>query len=515
MSDLDRTDNVLRKTAGGAGWTISWRMVTRALGFVSTLVLARILVPADFGLVALAMSFSTAIDIFGEMGVKEALIRATDSDRDTYDAAFTLSAVRGVLTTAVIVATAGLFTRSFGDPRLYWVVLALSTTVLLGALENVGVTDFRRNLNFQREFQLLIVPRLAQVVVTIALALIFASYWALVSGILTSRVLQTIASYVMHPFRPRLSLKAWRDIAGFSLWTWLLSMAWMIRDRVSVMMMGANLSVAGLGVFGVGWEIAVLPESELIGPLGRACFAGFAAARRGGLSVAETYLRVVSLALVLAVPATIGISAVAAPLVHVAFGANWLEATPVVQIMAAAGVFSVLRHISSILFNAFAYLRWLFSIAVVISVLQFALLVIFVGHGGIVGAAIALASAGLTEQALISILAFRKFAIEPSDFLSRAWRCLVASAVMTLFLVQFGLGWTASDSLVRADVRQLLVASVSGAAIYAAALLGLWLVSGRPNGPELDLLSTLKAGSVSLYGLISRRTALIWTPGSH
>lgn len=514
MIDPDRTDDVLRKTAGGAGWTIGWRGATRALGFLSTLVLARVLVPADFGLVALAMSFSRAVDVFGEIGVKEALIRATNSNRDAYDAAFTVNATRGVITTALIAASAGPFARFFGDPRLYFVVLALSVTILLDALENIAVADFRRHLDFHREFQLFVFPRMAQVVVTVTLALVFANYWALVAGILISRTLQTIISYVMLSYRPRISLQAWRDIVGFSVWTWLLSMVQMIRDRCVVMVVGGMLNPAALGVYSVGSEIATLPETEFILPLGRACFAGFAAARRAGLSVPETYLRILSSTSIIAIPASIGISSLAAPLVHVAFGSKWLEAAPVVEILAAAGALAVLTRISTALFNAFAYLGPLFWISVFMSLVQLVVLVPLVWYAGIVGAAIALAFAALIEQAVLSTLAFRRLAIGVGHLLSRIWRCLAASAAMTVLLALSGLGWASSADTISGNLRQLFVTSLSGAAAYLIILLGLWLISGRPNGPEVDVLSVVRGGSTRLYGFVSRQAALHWTTGS-
>ena len=132
-TDPERTGALLEKTAGGAGWTNGWRAATRALGFLSTLVLARILVPADFGLVALAMSFSRAIDIFADIGVQDALVRASHNSRATYDAAFTANAVRGGITAVVIAVSAGPFAKFFGDPRLFYVVLALGLAVLLDA----------------------------------------------------------------------------------------------------------------------------------------------------------------------------------------------------------------------------------------------------------------------------------------------------------------------------------------------------------------------------------------------
>ncbi|HEY2621242.1 MAG TPA: oligosaccharide flippase family protein [Acetobacteraceae bacterium] len=514
MIDPDHTDSLLKKTAGGAGWTISWRAVTRTLGFLSTLVLARVLVPADFGLVALAISFASAIDIFGEIGVKDALVRATSSNRDAYDAAFTVNVIRGVITTALVAASAGPFARFFGDPRLYYVVLVLATTILLDALENIGVADFRRHLDFHREFQLNIFPRIAQVAITVTLALAFANYWALVAGLVTARALQTIISYVMHPYRPRISLRAWRDIAGFSVWTWLLSMARMIRDRCVIMIIGGMLNPAALGVFSIGQEVATLPETEFIGPLGRACFAGFAAARRVGLSVPEAYLRIVSSTSIIAIPASIGISSLAAPLVYVAFGAKWIEAVPVVEILAATGALAVLSRISTTLFNAFAYLGSLFWTAVFISVAQIALLVPFVSYQGIVGAAIALAIAALIEQSILSVLVFRRLAMRPWNLLSRVWRCLVTSAVMAVLLALSGLGWSANATTISANVWQLFVASLFGAAVYMIALLGLWVVSGRPNGPEVDLLSIVRGGSTGLYGSFRRWTVLLRTTAS-
>jgi lipopolysaccharide exporter len=323
-----------------------------------------------------------------------------------------------------------------------------------------------------------------------------------------------VFSYVMHPYRPRISLRAWRDIVGFSVWTWLLSMARMIRDRCVVMIVGGMLNPAELGVFSIGQEAATLPESEFIGPLGRACFAGFAAARRAGLSMSETYLRIVASTSVIAIPASIGISSVAAPLVYAAFGSKWMEAVPVVEILAVTGAFAVLTRISTTLFNAFAYLGSLFWTAVFISVAQIALLVPFVSYRGIVGAAIALAIAALIEMSILSVLAFRRLAMRPWDLLSRIWRCLMASAAMAVLLALSDLGWSTSSATIAANVWQLFAATFVGAAVYVITLLGLWFVSGRPNGPEVDLLSIVRGGSAGLYGSFRRWTVLLWTTAS-
>ena len=86
--------------------------------------------------------------------------------------------------------------------------------------------DGSRHFAFRSEFQLFIFPLLAQVVVTIILALIWANYWSLVAGILTARILRVAASYAMHPYRPRFSLRAWSELSSFSLWTWMMGRRW-------------------------------------------------------------------------------------------------------------------------------------------------------------------------------------------------------------------------------------------------------------------------------------------------
>lgn len=492
MGEPSEADNLLQKTAGGAGWTIGWRATTRFLGFFSTLVLARLLVPADFGIVALGMSFSRAIDVFADLGVQDALIRQSEPVRATYDTAFTINVVRGVFTAAAIGAAAHPFAVFLDDPRLRYVVWALAAAVVLDALENVGVADFRRHFAFRREFQLSIVPRIAQVVTTFGLALLWRNYWALVVGILVQNMLATAASYIMHPYRPRLSLRGWNDIIGFSFWTWLIGMSRMIKGRGITLIVGATLNTTTLGIYTIGAEIAALPELELIAPLCRVCFSSFSAVRRAKADVAETFLRITSATLVIALPASIGISAIAAPIMALAFGAKWLIATPVVQILAAACVFSVPGRVSWTLFSAFALLRSLFWVGAVMSAVQLLLLVPFIGYWGLSGAAVATALGMLAEQATYTAIAFRRFSIRPTDLLHRTWRCLLATCAMAACLIAAGYGWEPGDPGTIYTISQLLLVSFLGASVYTAVLLGLWIAGGRPAGPEADVLELLR-----------------------
>ncbi|MGC8469944.1 MAG: oligosaccharide flippase family protein, partial [Acetobacteraceae bacterium] len=95
-------------------------------------------------------------------------------------------------------------------------------------------------------------PRVLSVLVTIACALAWRSYWALMAGILAGRLFLLVQGYVMHPFRPRISLRRWREIAAYSFWVWLTALVWTIHDRVGNLAIGRVVGPALLGVFMIG-----------------------------------------------------------------------------------------------------------------------------------------------------------------------------------------------------------------------------------------------------------------------
>ena len=112
------TRSVLARTVTGAGWVIAWRLGVRVLGLISTLVLVRLLVPADFGLLALAASFAQTVDGMMTLGTEEAVIRQTAPDRSVYDTAWTLNVIRGLTVTGIVLLSAVPVADFFGDRRL-------------------------------------------------------------------------------------------------------------------------------------------------------------------------------------------------------------------------------------------------------------------------------------------------------------------------------------------------------------------------------------------------------------
>lgn len=487
---MTTTRSVLARTVRGAGWVIAWRLGMRVLGLVSTLILVRLLVPADFGLLALAASFSQTVDGMMTLGTEEAVIRQPAPDRDVYDTAWTLNVIRGLTVTAIVLASAVPVANFFGDRRLITVLMVIALPPLLDGVSNIGTVDFRREMQFQKEFAIMVVPKIFGIAATLTAAFIHPSYTALLFGIATNQTLRSAMSYAMHPFRPRFSLRAWRGLVGYSIWTWLLSLALLLRNRSDTLLLGRLTNSTSVGVYAVGAEVAALPTSELVEPLCRASFAGFAAANREGVLVTETFLRLMSSAVLVTLPAGLGLALVAAPLVRLAFGPGWDAAIPVLQVLGLAGIMTAFGQISLHLMSAHSLLGRLTAVALAGAALRIVLLLLLIPRFGVAGAAWAAAIATVVDQGATLVMALRHLQVRCRAFVNHIVRPVLATVAMTCGVLATG-PWRrpAADGDV---VWSLAVQVAAGAMVYTVVLLMAWLVAGRPDGPEADAVHAVR-----------------------
>src|SRR6185503_346011 len=155
-----------RAMAIGSSWMVAMRWAVRGIGLISTMILARLLTPQDFGLVAKAMLVIGMLEIMAETGQRLAIIRHSQPTRGHYDTAWTIGLiVNGTLALAMF-AAAPLAELVFHEPGAVPVVRILALRTLLNGLENIGTIDFRRNMQFGKDFQYNIITKLLSFAVT-------------------------------------------------------------------------------------------------------------------------------------------------------------------------------------------------------------------------------------------------------------------------------------------------------------------------------------------------------------
>lgn len=478
------------KMAQGALWMVLFKLVERSLGLISTLILARLLVPADFGIVAMALSFVFMAELLTAFGFDVALIQNQSATEAHYNSAWTGNLLLGALITLLMLAAALPIAHFYQRPELTWVVAALAFGPLLSGAENIGVVAFRKELDFRREFRFQISRKLIGFCVVVPLAFVLRNHWALVAGTLVSKLAATIISYLMHPFRPRLTLSQFRPMLHFSRWLLFNNFVSFLKERSSDFFIGRLLGPQALGIYSIGYEFAHLPSTELSAPINRALLPGFAKMEQAE-EIRAAYANAVGLLALLALPAAAGIFAVAPFLVPVILGPKWLETVPLMQVLAFNGAL-LLFHSSmcTVLIGRGHPASVTLANAVYVAMLVVALAVFATGFG-VLGAAVAVLCTSLLGTPVYLFQMRRCLGVAPTVFLRAVARPVVSAALMAL-TVHAVLPAYVPGLPVGIAAFWLGVGIAAGFLSYAVFASVLWSLAGRPAGPEQLVWSRLR-----------------------
>jgi O-antigen/teichoic acid export membrane protein len=480
-----------REIAKGAAWMILARWALRLIGVVSTLVLARLLVPEDFGLVAMAMTVIAMIELLSWLGLEAMLIKHQSPTKAHYDTAWSLR-VCILLFCGAVTAIAALPTAAFfREPRLSSIMFILAGVWALQSLENIGTVDFRRNMQFDREFLFLTGKKLIGFVACIACAVIWQSYWALVAGIVASRIGGLVLSYLMHSMRPSWSLAHWREMLSFSRATLLNAVLEFASNRTPHIFIGRAIGPAALGTYAIAEEIGYLPTTEIVDPIGRTLFPAYSRLVEDRDTLRSYVLFVNAAVVSVALPACVGIALVAAPLVLLALGEKWMQTIPLMQILALSAGCMAMRSNSWSLY--FALGRPHYTTRLWIVKLGALLLMIWPLYEqfGIKGVAYADLLATLVMLTVDIGILLGVLSIAPWRYFHVMVRPVLATltmAVTVTFLGSFAFGpLDVADTA--GDLALRLASEIGlGVAVYCAATLSLWSLAGRPKGIEQEFI---------------------------
>lgn len=470
--------------AKGAAWMVLFRLLDRSIGVVSTAVLARLLLPADFGLVAMAMSVIAVIELASTFSFEMALIQKAEPTRAHYDTAWTLNILVGAGGAAATAAMAVPTSSFYADERLVPVMLAIAATWLVAGFENVGTVDFRRRMDFSAEFRLMAIRRLFAFTVTMVAALTLRSYWALVIGTAAGRVAGVMLGYAMHPFRPRPSLACARELFSFSGWLVASNIAGVVVGKVPHFIVGRLFGAQSLGTYTVGAEIANLAYTELVAPINRATFPGYSRLASDRPAFRRTCLEATAAILLIVLPVSAGVAALAAPLVRLLLGEQWGGAVPVIQILVFAGVVSAVTSNNVAAYLALGRPHLTTVILVARLVLLAGAITLLAGGHGLLGVAYAELVSAAGSLAISLPILLRTLEVRVADYLRTVWRPLAASAVMAAAL-HAGLGLLPPPEDVATALLRLAVGVLLGAVVYPVSVAVLWLLAGRPQAVEV------------------------------
>ncbi|MEM7542938.1 MAG: lipopolysaccharide biosynthesis protein [Pseudomonadota bacterium] len=481
-------NNINQEIARGAAWVLLFKVFERGLGLISFAILARLLTPADFGIVALAMTTIGALKIFTHFSFDVALIQNQQAADAHYHTAWTLNFI---LFSVIALAVAGLsepLADFYDEPGLKPLFLVLAIVPFIQAAENIRVIDFRKHMRFDLDFRYRLAHKLGGFCVTIPLAFITRSYWALASGIIAAHLTSLITGYWLKPVAPRFGLAKFREMLSFTKWIFGANILYFLRQRASAFIIGKFSGMTGVGLFSNAYELSEMATTELVAPINRAVLPAQSKIAQKSDELRTNYLQVSGILAALSIPVGVGLAAVAEPAILVVMGPTWVDAIPLLAIMAPAGALGFIESNTGTTCMAAGRPDVLFKLYLFFATLLLGLVGLFSQWWGVIGAAWGVLAAVLINTPIYAAAILKVIGLPLSALLNVIWRPAIAAALMYASVAV-----TLGQMLVPVDTATALlplgVGVLVGVFVYFASLTALWHFAGRPAGAEQLLLA--------------------------
>lgn len=461
------------------------RIVSNLLGAGAILILARLLTPEDFGIVAIATAVLTIVQSSTDLSLNNALIQNERLERSHVDTAWTMALLRAIIIIAFFAIASWPLAVLYSNSELVAVFIVSGITGALIGFQNPRIWLATKEMRFAPLAIVQFSQKAVAIGFGIALALAFQSYWAIIVGNLIGAVFAWAISYVLVPYLPRLSLEKFREIWAFSGWMFFNQLLETVNWRVDQLIIGLVVPKGQLGIYAVADNLAVIPTRESIQPIRHALFPGLANLSQDVKRLARSHLLAQSSIAMLIAPLGVGLALVAEPAVAIALGSQWDAAVPFVEICAiyyALGTFTM--GLSPV---AMAMGRTkLLSIRQVIAVfIKIPLIVGGLITGGLIGAALG----RLVSEFIVVMIefVFLRHLLEIPLLKQLKHHALTLAGLFVMVLAVVGTDWLLTGSGIGV-LPELGVLMLVGGAAYFTAILFAWRLAGRIEGPVTELM---------------------------
>ena len=489
----DEAGHILGRVAVGASFMVAARIVIRGLSIIGMLVLARLLLPEDFGLVALSGAAIAFVEVLSVTNYGLLLVREKQVTRQLYDTAFTLNLLRCLAIGSLIAGTAHWQASFLGDARIAGVLQVVSVIMVLDGLTSIGMLRLQRDLRFDSLFRFQIVSKVAAFVVSIAFALILQNYWSLVLGNLAARLAALPYSYWLAPHRPRLSLRGARQLLHFSGWMLGINALTTVDLQASNLLLGRLVGLPALGTYQVAYFVAAMPVHEVAVPVRQPIYAGYARVKGDRSLLRQHFLDGFGLLALAMVPLSVGIALTAPEIGRIALGPAWAGATSLIALCAIYSLADCLAAFSTNIFFVLDRMRPYVKTLAFLVFLRTALIPGAIILWGVEGMASVLVGTAVLNAGLWHWQTSRLLGHRLRDVASQAWRSMAAACVMVAAVLALRSALDDTTLSLVGAAFHLCLLSLTGAVVHIGVQYLLWQVQGRPDGAERRVLGAVAA----------------------
>ncbi|MBA6377938.1 MULTISPECIES: oligosaccharide flippase family protein [unclassified Colwellia] len=322
------------------------RLIQRSIGLISTLILARVLTPNDFGIVAISVLVVHFCDALSATGSQQYIVQKAEVDSDDVNSAWTIDIIMKSVLWIILVLAVPLITSFYERPEIENALYVSSLVLLIGAFKSPGLMLLRRALSYKPIFRISILQKLLSFSIVMIFVYFEPSYWALIIGDLVSSLTLTIGSYYIHSAKPKFCLSKIKEQWSFSQWVLLKGGVGFARAESDTILVSKYFSSEALGAYHLARHLSIMPSSEIIGPAIEPLIASFARVKNEPEKLVYQFTLSLLVIVLLIMPACAFIWTFPEPIINFFLGDQWSVAYP---ILSALSIFLFTTVISQLL----------------------------------------------------------------------------------------------------------------------------------------------------------------------
>ncbi len=479
----DKESVVGRRTAIGGTWTVGARLVSRVVDLATMVVLAHLLQPKDFGLVAIAMTVIYIVEAALELPLSQALVRLKHVDEHHYDTAFTLGLLRGFALSTIVCLVSWPFAHFYADKRLLVLVCVLSLAPASRGLVSPRIADFSRNFDFTPDFIMELAGKLVAFTSAIAIAITTHSYWSIAVGTVLAPLISTGTSYFLAPYRPRLSLDKLSAFSGFLGWITAAQVVSSLNWQADRLILGKIASRSELGLFTAANDTANIPLLAFMSPIMRPLLSAFSVLREVPDRLRNSYQSSCRAIVTFGLPILIGESLMAEAFVRLFFGEKWIGSATLLRWLAISLIPTLFAAPLGPLVMSFGKTEIFLKHNLLELSIKLPLVVFGALKYGFMGIIMARGVSELSSVIYSMIIVRRLITLSIIQQIIAPWRSILSVGAMAVILALIApqlAHLTGPMQLGSATAATVLL----GATTYIATLYSLWIAVGSPSGIE-------------------------------
>lgn len=346
--------NIRSRTVRAAGWVLGLRLASQAISFGFGIALARLLVPDDFGLVAMALVFFRLASLFMDVGLGAALIQKKDVRKEHFSSVFWLNAFAGCILGLILFIAAPWLSVFYERAEIENICKALSLGFLLGSITLVPNTRLAKKLLFKYISFSNLVAVITSGIIAIILAAAGYGYWSLVGQLLSQQLVLTMLLWNFSGWRPKVkfSSDAIKELFSFSANVFLTGILQYIAANLDKLLLGKFLGGQILGIYDKAHSMMLFPMQNISSAVGGVMFSSFSIIQSDISRVRKIYLRSTRAIALVTFPMMAGMFVVADSFVLGVLGPQWSELIPVLRILTIAGLVRAITTVTGTLYKS-------------------------------------------------------------------------------------------------------------------------------------------------------------------